>query len=58
MRFFSHLSGLDRLVTLDSVRLRPVSTKNVEGVSLQADCRISIYRILSDKEITTQDASS
>lgn len=50
MRFFNRLSGLDRLVTLESVQLRPVSKNRSQGVSLQADCRLQIYRILSEQE--------
>ncbi|MFO7878007.1 MAG: type 4a pilus biogenesis protein PilO [Desulfovermiculus sp.] len=51
MRFFTHLSGLDRLVTLESVQLKPVSRAEEEGISLQADCQLNIYRMLSDQEL-------
>jgi type IV pilus assembly protein PilO len=51
MRFFTHLSGLDRLVTLESIQLKPVSQAQDEGISLQADCQINIYRMLSDQEL-------
>lgn len=55
MRFFSHLSGLDRLVTLESVQLRPVSKSRTQEVSLQADCQIRIYRTLSEQELSAQE---
>ncbi len=50
MRFFDHLSTLDRLVTLESVQLRPVSSSRTDNVSLQADCQLCIYRMLSAEE--------
>ncbi|MFW6106032.1 MAG: type 4a pilus biogenesis protein PilO [Desulfovermiculus sp.] len=51
MRFFTHLSGLDRLVTLESVQLKPMSRAEEKGISLQADCQLNIYRMLSDQEL-------
>mgnify|MGYP006292105613 CR=1 FL=1 len=58
MRFFDHLSTLDRLVTLESVQLRPVSSSRTDNVSLQADCQLSIYRMLSEKERKAKKSKS
>ncbi|MFW6325768.1 MAG: type 4a pilus biogenesis protein PilO [Desulfovermiculus sp.] len=55
MRFFTHLSGLDRLVTLESVQLKPMSRAKEKGISLQADCQLNIYRMLSDQELEEDD---
>jgi type IV pilus assembly protein PilO len=57
MRFFDHLSGLDRLVTLESVQLRPVSKITPKNVSLQADCQLQIYRVLSEQEKKAQKST-
>ncbi|MDZ7760979.1 MAG: type 4a pilus biogenesis protein PilO [Desulfovermiculus sp.] len=58
MRFFDHLSGLDRLVTLESVQLRPTSSSRIEDVSLQADCQLRIYRMLSEQERGSKGSKS
>ncbi len=58
MHFFDRLSGLDRLVTLESVQLQPVTDNQTTGVSLQADCRLNIYRMLSEQELANQDRKS
>lgn len=58
MRFFTHLSGLDRLVTLESVQLKPVSRAQEEGISLQADCQLNIYRMLSEQELEENENTS
>ncbi len=57
MRFFDHLSGLDRLVSLESVQLRPVSKTNPQNVSLQADCQLQIYRVLSEEKKKDQKST-
>lgn len=58
MHFFDRLSGLDRLVTLESVQLHPVTDNQTTGVSLQADCRLNIYRMLSEQELANRDGKS
>lgn len=58
MRFFTHLSGLDRLVTLESVQLKPVSRAEEDGISLQADCQLNIYRMLSEQELEETEKTS
>ena len=49
MRFFNKLSGLNRLVTLEHLRLNPQGTKG-EQVLLNADSRIFMYRALTEEE--------
>ncbi len=46
MKFLSHISNLNRLVTLDSVKFRPN-----RNFIITADCYISIYRSLTPKEL-------
>jgi type IV pilus assembly protein PilO len=57
MRFFDHLSRLDRLVTLESVQLRPVSKSQSQKISLQADCQLQIYKVLSEQEMKNQKST-
>lgn len=58
MHFFDRLSGLDRLVTLESVQLQPVADNQTAGVTLQADCRLNIYRMLTEQELANQNRKS
>ncbi len=51
MRFFSRISRLQRLVTLESLNLQPASAKNNDTIILSANSRISIYRALTEKEL-------
>lgn len=51
MRFFSRISRLQRLVTLESLNLQPASAKKNETIILSANSRISIYRALTEQEI-------
>lgn len=53
MSFFSKLSGLDRLVTLEHLRLNPQGAKG-EQIVLNADSRIFMYRALTDQEKAAQ----
>lgn len=53
MLFFSHISNLNRLVTIDSLRLIP-DKNNV----LTAYCKISVYRSLTEEEIKAQHAKN
>ncbi len=46
MLFFSHISNLNRLVTIDSVRFRPQRDHKI-----RANCKMYIYRSLSEEEI-------
>ncbi|GAB6887472.1 hypothetical protein JCM13304A_09700 [Desulfothermus okinawensis JCM 13304] len=46
MLFFSHISNLNRLVTLDSVSFRPQRNQMVT-----ANCKLYIYRSLTEKEL-------
>ncbi len=50
MLFLSHISNLNRLVTIDSLRLSP--DKNYV---LIADCKMSVYRSLTEEEIKAQE---
>ncbi|ACV69485.1 type 4a pilus biogenesis protein PilO [Desulfohalobium retbaense] len=54
MRFFSRLSHLDRLVRLESLRLRPQGKG--EQLELAVDSDISMYRALTEAEIAARDA--
>jgi type IV pilus assembly protein PilO len=51
MRFFSRISRLQRLVTLESLNLQPASAKKNDTIILSANSRISIYRALTEKEL-------
>ena len=53
MRFFSQLSGLDRLVTLEHLNLNPQGAEG-ERVILNADSRIFMYRALTEQEKAKQ----
>jgi type IV pilus assembly protein PilO len=51
MTFFSEMSRLNRLVTLEDLQLKP-NKKRDGSLLLLADSHISIYRTLSEKELT------
>ncbi|MCF8104916.1 MAG: type 4a pilus biogenesis protein PilO [Desulfohalobiaceae bacterium] len=53
MGFFSRLSRLNRLVTLETLQLQPVSHGQKE-TELSAGCTISIYRSLSPAELAAK----
>ncbi|MCF8039276.1 MAG: type 4a pilus biogenesis protein PilO [Desulfohalobiaceae bacterium] len=53
MRFFSRLSRLNRLVTLETLQLQPVRHDGTE-TELSASCAINIYRSLSQAERTAK----
>jgi len=50
MTFFSKMSRLNRLVTLEDLQLKPGS-RSGGSLQLLADSHISIYRTLSEKEL-------
>ena len=50
MRFFSRMSGLDRLVSLEDISLTPISGSG-EITFLNAKSRILLYRALSEAEL-------
>ncbi len=50
MLFFSRLSRLNRLVTLENVKLRPL--QNIQNQTyLSANCVIFLYRVLTEAEL-------
>jgi type IV pilus assembly protein PilO len=54
MRFFSRMSGLDRLVSLENLALNPLNAKkgpDGEYIPLSAKSQILLYRALTKKEI-------
>lgn len=53
MRFFSRLSRLNRLVTLETLQLQPVRKDQAE-TQLSASCSIYIYRSLSEAELAAK----
>jgi type IV pilus assembly protein PilO len=54
MRFFSRMSGLDRLVSLENISLTPISGGSGEVVLLNAKSRILLYRALSEAELAAK----
>ncbi|MFP4315319.1 MAG: type 4a pilus biogenesis protein PilO [Desulfovibrionales bacterium] len=55
MRFFSRMSNLDRLVSLENLSLSPISGKDQEVIRLGAKSRILLYRALSEQEIAARE---
>lgn len=53
MRFFSQMSRLNRLVSLERVQLHPRNSKDHNQV-IEANTRISVYRSLTQEEIKAQ----
>jgi type IV pilus assembly protein PilO len=54
MLFFSRLSRLNRLVTLENVQLRPLQNAEQETY-LTASCVIFLYRALTEAELAAQE---
>ncbi|MFW6323551.1 MAG: type 4a pilus biogenesis protein PilO [Desulfovibrionales bacterium] len=60
IRFFSRMSGMDRLVSLENLSLNPLGGKQGADdgyIPLNAKSRILLYRALTDKEIAAKKAS-
>jgi type IV pilus assembly protein PilO len=53
MRFFSRMSGLDRLVSLENISYTPITGSSGE-ILLNAKSRILLYRALSEAEIAAR----
>lgn len=51
MTFFDRMARLDRLVSLDRLRLQPTATAGAGPVILNAESAIQVYRALSEQEI-------
>lgn len=51
MRFFSRMSGLDRLVSLESLTLSPQAKRGEGQIPLAANSNILLYRALTEAEI-------
>ncbi|GAB6059169.1 type IV pilus inner membrane component PilO [Desulfonatronum parangueonense] len=49
--FFDRMSRLDRLVSLDRLRLQPVAAAGAGPVVLNAESSIQVYRALTEQEI-------
>lgn len=49
--FFDRMSRLDRLVSLDQLRLQPTATAGAGPVFLNAESSIQVYRALNEQEI-------
>ena len=49
--FFDRMSRLDRLVSLDSLRLQPTAAAGAGPVILNAESSIQVYRALTEQEI-------
>lgn len=57
--FFDRMSRLDRLVSLDRLRLQPTTAAGAGPVTLNAESTIQVYRALSQEEIkAAQERSS
>jgi type IV pilus assembly protein PilO len=54
MRFFSRMSGLDRLVSLEDISLTPISGGSGEFILLNAKSKILLYRALSEAELAAR----
>jgi type IV pilus assembly protein PilO len=55
MQYFSRMSRLNRLVTLESLRLQPAGPQQGEAIQLMAPARIAVYRALTQEELQKQD---
>ncbi|MFW6324903.1 MAG: type 4a pilus biogenesis protein PilO [Desulfovibrionales bacterium] len=55
MRFFSRMSNLDRLVSLENLSLSPISGKNENVILLSAKSKILLYRALSEAELAARE---
>lgn len=51
MRFFSRMSGLDRLVSLETLTLSPQARKGDGQIPLAATSKILLYRALTEAEM-------
>jgi type IV pilus assembly protein PilO len=50
MHFFSKMSRLDRLVTLESAQFQPQKADNMSPAIIEANTKISVYRSLTQQE--------
>ncbi|MFW6217050.1 MAG: type 4a pilus biogenesis protein PilO [Desulfohalobiaceae bacterium] len=55
MQYFSRMSRLNRLVTLESLRLQPEGPQGEEQVELMAPARIAVYRALTQEELQARE---
>ncbi len=55
MGYFDELSRLDRLVSLQSLRLNPLSGRQSERVVLSAEAVLLVYRSLSQAELEARE---
>jgi len=56
MEFFSQISRLNRLVTLESLQLRPGKGRGPnDEIVLNSDSQISIYRTLTEAEVAAKE---
>lgn len=55
MQYFSRMSRLNRLVTLESLRLQPEGPQSGSEVRLMAPARIAVYRALTEEELQEQE---
>ncbi|MGM0424094.1 MAG: type 4a pilus biogenesis protein PilO [Thermodesulfobacteriota bacterium] len=55
MQYFSRMSRLNRLVTLESLRLQPEGPQHSQEIQLMAPARIAVYRALTQEELQKQD---
>ncbi|MFP4083787.1 MAG: type 4a pilus biogenesis protein PilO [Desulfonatronovibrio sp.] len=55
MSYFDELSRLDRLVSLQSLRLSPLSEQQGENITLSAESVLLVYRSLSQAELEDRE---
>lgn len=55
MSYFDELSRLDRLVSLQSLRLSPLSGQQQDNVTLSAESVLLVYRSLSQAELEARE---
>lgn len=54
MQFFSRITSLNRLVTLERLQLKPDNKQEKDQITLLADSQIAIYRALTQQELIAQ----
>lgn len=54
MQFFSKITSLNRLVTLERLQLKPDNKQEKDQITLLADSHIAIYRALTQQELVAQ----
>lgn len=56
LQFFSQMSRLNRLVTLENLKLQPDSFQTGQDIVLSAPAQIAVYRALTQMETQAQEA--